>query len=273
MKFIINIAVLFTLLFLAGCGGGGSSDDDNSRPDLMIFFISGHTGLVNGVTGRSYLDITAGPGIIADLRSAGYSVEFEYYIDDALRVGDYGGYQELMSDMELARDELQPKGTRSIVIAHSHGAVWAHAAINAVEALTVTALVDLDASSFGWGDVGHDAQNSFIGGDPRNRFTINQTQTCASYPNAPSDSSAAYDLEDVVSPNTQFALEVRGSQRTLVVGGDLYDEKWNVREDGNVDGLSCYYSDLPFSAHSEIHNGNGTTIAFVQSWLRDTLGD
>jgi len=272
MKFTKKFAVLLILLFLAGCGSGGSDSDDNTAPDLMIFFVSGHTGLVNGVTGRSYLDVTAGPGIIADLRSAGYTVEFEYYIDDALKIGDYGGYQALVGDMENVRDELQTQGTRSIVIAHSHGSVWAHAAIDEVEALTVTALVDLDASSFGWADVGHDAQNSFIGGDPRGRFTINQTRTCSNYPDAPSDSSNSYDLEDVVFSNTRFALEVRGSQRTLLVGGELYDQKWNVREDGNVDGLSCYYADFPFSAHSEVHNVGGTTIAFVKSWLRDILG-
>ena len=270
MKFINNFALLSIPLFLAGCGGGSSSSNDRSAPDLMVFLVSGHTGLVNGNTGGSYLDATAGPEIIADLRAAGYKVEFEYYIDDATQVGNYGGYQELVADMKVARDELQRKGTRSIVIAHSHGAVWTHAAIEQVDDLTVTALVDLDASSFGWRDVGHNAQNTVIGGDPINRFTINHTQTCSDFPDAPSDATDAYDLEDVIFPNVQYALEVRGSQRPFVIG-ELYDDKWNVRSDGNTDGLSCYYSDFPFSAHSEVHRANGATIAHVKSWLRATL--
>ena len=272
MKLINNVSVLFTLLLLAGCGSGGSSNDDNSAPDLMVFFVSGHTGLVNGDTGRSYLDVTAGPEIIADLRAAGYRVEFEYYIDDATKVGNYGGYQELVGDMEVARDELQSQGTRSIIISHSHGGVWSHAAVDEVDDLTVTALVDLDASSFGWNDVGHDTQNNVIGGEPRNRFIINQIQTCSDFPNAPSDGTNVYDLEDVIFPNVQFALEVRGSQRPLLIG-ELYDEKWNVREDGNTDGLSCYYSDFPFSAHSEVHSATGATVAHVKTWLRSTLAN
>ena len=272
MKRLNKFALLLTSILLVSCGSGGSGSNSGSAPDLMVFFVSGHTGLINGNTGSSYLDITAGPGIIADLRSAGYRVEYEYYIDDAQKVGNYGGYQELVSDMQVVRDQLQNQGTRSIVIAHSHGGVWAHAAIDTVEALTVTALVDLDVSSFGWNDVGHDNQNGFIGGDPRGRFTINQTGTCAAYPNAPSENNTSYDLEDVIFANTQYALEVRGSQRPLLVG-EFYDQKWNVREDGNTDGLSCYYSDFPFSAHSEVHNGNGATIAFVKSWLRGVLNN
>lgn len=269
MKFIKKVAFWFALLFLAACGSGGSSNN-NDAPDLMVFLVSGHTGVINSTSG-SYLNNTAGPGIIADLRSAGYNVEFEYYIDNAVQVGNYGGYQELVGDMEVARDQLQSKGTRSIVIAHSHGAVWAHAAIEAVDDLTVTALVDLDASSFGWNISGHASQNSVIGGDPEDRFNIAQTRTCASFPNAPSDGSASYDLEDVVFPNVQYALEVRGSQSPPLFA-QLYDEKWNVRTDGNTDGLSCYYSNTSGS-HAEVHNASGTTIAYVKSWLKTTLAN
>jgi len=269
MRIINNIAILLTVLFLAGCGSGSNSDD-SAAPDLMLFFVSGHTGLVNGNTASSYLDATAGPEIIADLRAAGYSVEFEYYIDNAVKVGNYGGYTELVGDMAFARDELQTKGTKSLVIAHSHGSVWAHAAIESVDDLTVTALVDLDASSFGWDEVGHASQNNIIGGDPKGRFTINQTRTCPNFPTAPSDGSTAYDLEDVIFANVRFALEVRGSQRPFIVG-ELYDDKWNIRDDGNIDGLSCYYSDLPFGAHSEVHRTNGATIAYVKGWLRAIL--
>lgn len=262
LKRICSAAIL---TILAACGGGDTSETSKA-PDLVVFFISGHTDL-DGQPSYSYLHITAGPSIVADLINAGYSVEPHYYVDDAFPVGGMPGFQDLVKDMRTARDQNVPKGSRVVVIAHSHGGVWAHAAIRAVSNLTVTAQVDLDTSSFGWAFVHHDLQNSYIGGDPRDEFTVNNLTACPQYANIPSETSFSYDIEDVIFGNVKNALEIRSGEMPPFAS-ENYDEKWNIRDNGTQDGLSCYYSG---TSHNEVHQPGGTTIPIVKNWLISKL--
>lgn len=264
---------ILAAVLLASCGGGSGDDAPAQEqvvvPDVVVFFVSGHTEEFDGEPSFSYLHTTAGPNIVADLISAGYTVEEGYYVDDAFPVMGFGGFQNLVADMGFVRDEYVPHGTRVVVIAHSHGGVWAHAAIRQVSDLTVTAAVDLDTSSYGWGITGHDGQNSFIGGDPRNRFIINRVVSYPQYPGLPSENSASYDLEDVVFQNVRFAFEVRSGE-LAPAGDEWYDEKWSIREDGEVDNLFGYYSN---TSHTEVHQPGSSTIPVVKSWLRARLNE
>lgn len=258
-------------LVISACGGGGSESDEPERPqvpDLALFFVSGHTDEFDGEPSFSYLHQTAGPDITGDLIAAGYTVEARYYVDDALPVRGFGGFQNLVADMRSVRDRYVPNGTRAVVIAHSHGGVWAHAAMRQVSDLTITAAVDMDTSSYGWGVVGHDGQNSFIGGDPRSRFTIDSLTSCPQY-SVPSEDTSDYDMEDVVFQNVRFAFEVRSGE--LAPGGDeWYDEKWSIREGGATDSLFCYYS---ATSHTEVHQPGGSTLPVIKSWLRARLAE
>jgi hypothetical protein len=71
--------LMFCAVFLTGCGGGSDSTDDAGH--VAVFFVSGHEGLLDNVASSSYLQNTAGPGVIAALKAAGYSVEEHYYVD------------------------------------------------------------------------------------------------------------------------------------------------------------------------------------------------
>lgn len=210
--------------------------------------------------------MTAGPSIVADIKNSGYTVEESYYVDDALPQGGFGGFQDLVTSMRAVRDKYISQGTRVVVVAHSHGGVWAHAAIRQVSDLPITAEIDLDTSSYGWSIVSHNLQNSFIGGDPRNEFTINFLSHYSQY-NVPSENSSSYDIEDVVFRNVKSALEVRSGE-IAPLGLEWYDEKWNIREDGTTTNLYGYFSN---TSHNEVHQPGGSTIAFVKNWLRIRL--
>jgi len=261
--------LLLAAAFLSACGGGGGDDETTvpPHPDVALFFVSGHN--PSGDAPYSYLSQAgnAGPEIVADLQATGLTVQPLYYIDDAYPSNGAGGYLQLVSDLRYARDHWAPYGTRVAVVAHSHGGVWAHAVIEAVDDLEITAFVDLDTSSYGWGVVGHDSQNSIIGHDPRNSFHIEQLTTCPGSESQPSEQTYDYDWEDVIFPNVRYALEVRSGEYAPA-GDEWYDEKWNVRKDGRLDGLNCYFSGTD---HSEVHTAGGPTVVFVSGWLKAHL--
>ena len=256
--------LVLSVAILSACGS--IVENTPAHPDVALFFVSGHN--PNGQA-YSYLSLTgdAGPQLVADLEATGHSVTAFYYVDDANPLNGYGGYLQLISDLQYAKDNWAPYGTRIAIVAHSHGVVWTHAAVRIFPDLTITAQVDLDASSYGWGVVGHTAQNSVLGYDPRDAFRIVQLATCPSGPSHPSEATDLYDVEDVVFPNVQYALEVRGGE-LAPFGLEFYDEKWNVRSDGQLHGMSCYFAG---TSHSEVHAASGITLPVVSSWLKDHL--
>lgn len=239
--------IMFCAMLLAGCGGGSDSPEDAGH--VAVFFVSGHDTLFDGNSSKSYLQNTAGPDIVTALKSAGYSVETHYYADHQDVVDGYGGFNQLVSDLKFFRKNDK---TKVVVIAHSHGGVWAHAAITQASQLTVDLLVDLDVSSYGWTFVAHDTLA--IGGDPRNKY------------------QGRYDVEDVVPNNVQTALEVRSGDHPPLIGFFLYeeyDEEWNIRPDGSTASLEKYLSS---TNHTEVHQAGGTTMKYVNQWLINRLG-
>ncbi len=152
-------------------------------------------------------------------------------------------------------------------MAHSHGGVWAHEAIRAVPGPSVQALVDLDCSSYGWSLVGHDIDNAFIGGDPRDAFDIGLVVNVPTYASVPNEQNGTYDTEDVVFSNVVSNLEVRSGGSPL--GGEWFDEKWNMRSSGSTTGIYYFFSD---SSHDEVHQPGGSTLAVVRPWIRARLG-
>jgi hypothetical protein len=255
----------FALIALAGCKPSSSSNSEQpSVPNIALFMVSGHDPDDPLAPPPSYLQRDAGPEIVSVLGSYGLSTWVGYFVDYPNPVDGYGGFQALVSTMQWVRDHWARFGTRVIVVAHSHGGVWANAAIADVSNLSIACQVNLDTSSYGW-DL-HDGQNSFIGGDPRDAFDIPYLINYPQYPNVPSDQTEYYDLEDVVFSNVSYALEVRSGDAPL--GLEWYDEKWNIRVDGEVDGLYGYFS---ATSHTEVHQAGAATLAVVDGWIIDRL--
>lgn len=248
-----------------GGGGGGGNNPPPTYPDLAVLFVSGHYAIQD--LDPAYLRFDAGPEIIGDLQNAGYSLNAEYFVDHPFPVGGYGGFLSLVDEMEALRDNWISHGTRVVVVAHSHGGVWAHEAIRLVPGLPIAALVDLDCSSYGWGTVGHDDYNAYIGGDPRDAFDIGLVVNVPAYPNVSSEQTGVYDSEDVVFSNVAYALEVRSGD-SFPLAFEPYDEKWNMRANGTTSGLSYYYSG---TTHTEVHTMGGATLAYARNWLRARL--
>jgi hypothetical protein len=263
----MRLATLLPLILAAGCSRPSSSSGEQPTvPAVALFVVSGHNQAFDGNPSTSYLQFDAGPEIVSALQSYGLTTWVGYFVDDAFSVEGYGGFLSLIQSMKWVRDHWSRFGTRVVVVAHSHGGVWANAAIESVPDLDVACQVNLDTSSYGWAIVGHDAQDGYIGGDPRDEFDIPYLTYYPDYPNVPSDQTSAYDLEDVVFSNVVYTLEVRSGDS--LDGIEWFDEKWNIRVDGQVDGLYGYYS---ATSHEEVHQAGGTTLGYVDTWIVDRL--
>jgi hypothetical protein len=262
---LVSLAALVLSACGGGGGGGGGSDGPTpARHEVILLFVSGHA----FDSDPAYLRFDAGPDLEEGLAGAGWDVGSAHYVDGAGGSEGFGGYSALVADLEFVRDEWAPLGTRVIVVAHSHGGVWAHAAVRDVPGLSVLAFVDLDSSSFAWALSGHTTEDDAIGGDPSDVYDIGVLAMPPAYPLVPSEDSDTYDVEDVVFSNVASAFEVRSGDSPL--GGEWFDEKWNVRLNGTTTGLAWYFSD---STHQEVHEAGGTTLGVVESWLEDRLAE
>jgi len=264
VRHVAGIAVALGAVALSACGGGGGGGGGGGSlgpaPDVFLVVVSGHSFGAD----PAYLRFDAGPEIEDAIEDAGRTVVTSYYVDGPAVDEGFGGYAELVDDLRAVEAEWEPEGTRVVVVAHSHGGVWAHGAIRAVPGLAVAALVDLDVSSYGWTLV-HDPAP--LGGSPVDEYDLGAIVSWPQYPSVPSEETDTYDLEDVVFPSVAEALEVRSGDSPL--GGEWFDEKWNLRTDATADGLWAWFSD---DTHAEVHAAGGTTLAMVTGWLLDRLG-
>jgi len=175
------------VLALAGCGprggggsgGGGYDDDDDATganlrpddaPDFVIFSFSGHCFLSDcgGARNPEYLEAHGTQTeIVRVVESHGADAIVLSYADEFYNRGPGGdwltpsmdgdvedyGFLQAMLEMPAIRDQWIAdfdNPTRVIVLAHSHGTVWAHAALFLLPDLPVDILIDLDGVSTGW---------------------------------------------------------------------------------------------------------------------------
>jgi len=283
MRSPLHLAVLVLLLLaFAGCGGGGGDEPAlppppggggggggggdggggggltaNPGPQIALLMVNGHSfGTV-----PNYLATSAGPFLDAALRTAGYSVETTYYVDDL------AGYAALLAKLQAIFDtwiDGRSGPTRIVVVPHSHGGVRSHAAIRAKPLVPIRLLADLDGSSNGWGVV-HPGEDAALGGAPIDAYTILGATGCAAYPLVPNEAGNLFDVEDVVFGNVQEAFEVRtGDVVPNLLQFEMYDERWNARLDGSQRGLTCYFSGTP---HLEPTLPTGSTLPLVRDWM------
>lgn len=205
-------------------------------PDVALITASGH----GFGRPRAYLGRGGGAALEQDLRAAGYVVS-------SLHFPDRNGI-----DRRIARalDSIHQKWIADadepvtvVVLAHSHGGVRAHEAIESRPAIPVGALIDLDTNGCGF-PVTHARSVP--------TFTIG-TETVG--------------VQDVVFDNVTHNFEARTGDDCPVTGTD-YDARSNARLSGSTTGITTV--DV-LEGHGELDEADSQTMADVMVWLRARL--
>lgn len=258
-------ALLPLLLTLAGCDLIGNPFEGDATtpapttgarpagsPDVVILAASGHEFTVTSGPYREGYLIRDGAALDvgASLEALGLTVSiwdhgdafWNHDVDgnawsplDSAEVVSFG-FLQLVVDLEFIRDNwiaAYDNPTRIVVLAHSHGVLWAHLAMHLVTDAPVDALIDLDGDVEGWDQFGPG------GVLVDNWDLVIQQYVAATGVDWPFDASAArdswsvpgeedlMDIEDVVPASATVNLEVWG------LGQPLRDEDPNLRLDGS----------------------------------------
>jgi hypothetical protein len=277
------------VLALTACGGGSGSDPEatpfptpgpaptpgpedptgppGSVPQVVLLGVGGHSPIGQAAT---YLETSALPWLEGELTQAGYTVETHGFVDggDATK-----GFPALLARLQAVRDAYvtgQATPSRVILLAHSHGGPWAHAATRDVPDCPIRCLVDLDTNSYGW-SLTHTPDNALLGGSPDDAYTIPVNVNPPAYPTITSEPGFLYDLEDVVFPSVRDALEVVTAELVPNLANPLqwqrYDTRWNARLDGTLTGLTPLYV-LTLHAEPVLPPAQGgTTLPQVRDWI------
>jgi hypothetical protein len=270
-----RIAWLALTLVATGCGGGGSGSSSNPRPegspDVVVLSVSGRC--VGGLCfspeeNAPYLGEAgdAAEAIAASFQDAGYSVDWMDFIsslysydDDEDGAADRFGFldlTEILTQINEAWIQGFDNPTRIVLVAHSHGCVWAHIATSVLPDVPVAYLISLDGDCFLWeSDYPPDITTYFnTYGNP---FSWDFRDPCDhwSIPGVPD----LVDTEDAVWPNVETNLEVRSV-------GLVSDYQINYRGDGTRSGIFTH--DSPVDNHTAVHSPLGESMPWVLDMLQ-----
>lgn len=241
------------------------------QPDLVILSFSGHS--FSGGPPFAYLQ-DSGDAVeaIASAYRADYpgrrvfSLGFVDSLDD---VNGQLGFRSAVRWMRMIRDAWvvgQPSQPMIILVGHSHGGTWAHAACTAVSDLTIHALVDLDTycdlSETPEPPTFHVVSFETEHGAAISAFLASAPQPDFLYLANPCDGivvqGALEDLDDFVPDNVVSNVEVY----PFAVGLDL---RANRRRSGSTTG--CVRSS-PIGLHWTVHRGDSASMQWVLAQLR-----
>ncbi|MEC9071770.1 MAG: hypothetical protein VX938_05290, partial [Myxococcota bacterium] len=257
-------------------------------PDVLLLGVSGHMKAASDLfedANPEYLAASGTLNAVADVYSGqGLTVHSlpyaDRFYDEVLDNGEPGayGFLSLLDDLEFAYcnwivhcdEDGIPLGyidnpTRVVVVAHSHGCVWAHTALWVADWAPVEALISLDAVSMGWeGKVG-----GF--GDNWASVILDYTEeTNHEWPFAiwdPTDSwsvpglNKLQDVEDLVPANVGVNIEVRS-------GGVVDFGDGEVNHRGNGSQFQIYEQKFPKEKHSKVDEVDSDAL----SWVLGLLG-
>ena len=248
-------------------GGGVTPSPESPVPDVVLIGIGGHSPLGQAAT---YLESSALPWLAGELVQAGYTVETHGFIDAATGTQ---GFSALLARLALIRDAYitgRRTVSRVVMLSHSHGGVWAHAATRDVPDCPIRCFVDLDTNSYGWG-LAHTPDNAVLGGSPDDTYTINVNVNPGAYPAITSEAGFLYDLEDVIFPSVRDALEVVTADMVPSPANPFvfqrYDTRWNARLDGTTTGLTPLYAAVAHGEPALPPAQGGTTLVAVRDWV------
>lgn len=250
-------------------------------PDLVILAISGHCGLVCHTRNTwSYLDTasdeTGGVAVLDSIAGAytNLGLEVETFSASSFVTAHYSliseelepGYLQVQAYLdEVKRESISgfSDPTRVVLLAHSHGTVWASLlALNNLD-VTFDAFISLDAICWQWwGRHKGFISQAFVDSPWALPFPLDQGDPCGSFevPGA-----GRLDINDVVSANIIFGLEARTNTRLFSLDPNvLADDDPNVRINGtstNIWGIEAN------ETHSDLGRYYNTSIAWISSMI------
>lgn len=279
-----SLVRLAVVALLVSCGGGGGTTNGGDilgprpegAPDVVLLSVSGHDGAISGLfctsdTNRSYL---ADPGeaveaVVAALEEQGLTVAVGHFAD-RLSSPDLDldgqpdnteqfGFAELLATMQQVFDEWMDgfdNPTKLILVAHSHGATWAHIATSVMNHVPVSCLITLDGICFAW-ECEHAAEVTDWVASNALQFPWDIAHPCDVW--EVQGRTTSYNTKDVVFDNVAINLEVQSS--------DLFvsDCCENVRLDGSSDGIGTF---LSAEGHNEVRLASSTAMTWVADMIR-----
>ena len=277
-----RLLACFTVAALAACGGGGTTNGGSilnprpeGAPDVVLLSVSGHDGAISGLfctsdTNRSYL---GDPGeavdaVVAAIEDLGLTVEVAHFAD-RLSAPDLDldgqpdnleqfGFSELLATMQEIHDawiDGIDDPTRLVIVAHSHGATWAHVATSVMSHVPVSCLITLDGICFAWECEHADEVADWVTLNAL-QFPWDVAHPCDAWPIA--GLSAPYNTKDVAFDNVAVNLEVQSSDLFV---SDCCD---NLRLDGSSEGVRTLIS-------AEDHNEVRLAPSAAMTWVGDMI--
>ncbi len=273
-------AVLFVVV-LAGCGGGGGSAPPSTpsanlrpaeAPDVVILSVSGRCNqlLCNPPEDNwAYLGQPddASRAVEDAFFDAGHTTERADFISSMYSYDDDGdgdadrlGFVHFVATLEAVHDQWI-KGfdnpTRIVIVAHSHGCVWAHIATSVVQHVPISYLISLDANCLGWPSAySPDITDYFIANG--NPWSWDFRAPCDHWQIPGLDSAA--DTEDVVWPGVAVNLEVRSNDGLLI-------SDWQINHRGDGSRFGVFTFDSVNDNHGESHEPGRESM----TWVLDRL--
>lgn len=277
-----------------GTGDTGDTDTEESgetgepdppqrpadAPDWLVITVSGHCippGCELPGTNHEYIaDLGTAARFVDALEAWGEEVQLWSYTDELYNrdlatqkllpgEGDpiFYGFLQLHEDLLFVRDAWVGEfddPTKILVIAHSHGVVWAHTALHVVDDLPIEVMIDLDGKSLAW-----ESENLLLsfGDDWSAEIAAYNEQHGVSWPFDIGDAEAGWDIpgqgsmdvEDVIPDSVVHNLEIQATSGIVMPFPDTDD---NRRLDGTRVGITTFVSEI--EDHVEIDNPDAQAI-------------
>lgn len=251
-------------------------------PDVAIIAFSGHCGLWCATQDTwAYLDQptsqTGGVAVLDAIRGAylsqGLSVavfsasSFVTSHRSAISGKVEAGYLQAQAYLDhVKRDWIDgvTDPTRVVLVAHSHGTVWATLlAMNNLD-VTFDTFVSLDAICWQWWAKHKDyVRQAFVDGPFPIPFPLDQGDPCGTLSIPGQD--RRFDINDVVPANVIYGIEVRTAPRLLSFDPNfIADDQPNVRINGTGDNL---WGIQASEGHSNVARHYNRSIAWVVSLI------
>jgi len=270
---------LVAALAVAGCGSGSEENPrPQGTPDVVLISVSGHVGVLSATNcesadNRAYLGDggQATEAIATTLGNLGFSGLIGHYADvfdgiDADGDGvvdapDGQGFVQLLVLLQNIYDNWiagfdNPTGI--VIVAHGHGAVWAHMAASIMSHVPIAYLITLDGICDLW-ECEHETEVAdwlAANGDP---YDWDISHPCGLWP--VTGRTAVYSTSDVVFDNVKYNLEVQSNDIL-----SFRDEIDNFRLDGTRRGIDTFFS--ASEDHNEVRMGTSAALTWIDQRIR-----